>query len=997
MGSVDTLPLMLDSIPPIVQIEPTAKYHNKPFSMTFKTNEKATIWYSSGKTQKVKQYEEPVFISRDGIYSYYYYAEDDLMNRSKQDSIEFILDQVPPRFIIKPVSGTYSIGSYLKYKCNEPCKFILLKNRTDTTGKAVSDSIIIHKNLTGYILALDSAGNKTISEKIECVVDTVPMRAELDPLPGIYNSTVKLSFKVKDNCDIYYTFDPLSPHRWFNKYTSALMLPHGLTIVRYYVKNKFGGESDIIRAKYVVDTIPPLINAQIVKGSQYDTIKLMTKEQALIRYTLDLKNPTLESEMYVSPIVIHRKGICRFKARAWDLAANESSLFKWEYKYDHEPPVITISHAGGVFSKPLNIEIKSSEPAKILYTLDKSVPDENSLLYTSGGITISREDTTVLTYFAIDEADNKSEIKSFSYFIDSKAPQIKVRIEENVETRTFLVELLTNEPSRIFYELNGNIPTVNSVQYKEKIRLKIGQVLKCIAVDKSGNKSDVLVMDDLEKPMIRAKPDGGVYNKKCYITFLKNITGQVYGRILPDTLFRPVSDTVIIDKEGVFSFEYYLESDNGFKSPVRRNEYTLDWTSPHAQVNLKKGMNDSIIVFFECNENATIYYCTDGSNPAFSPNTRIAGNRFLMSKDRIIIPRTSDTKLVFYTEDYAGNKSSLSILDVTSPKAIPNVPPGNSRIYDRILSVQFNTIDQSTIYFSIDGIAPTTSSQIFTNPITLLESDTIMTLVVDASGFKGSVDTFIYLLDLPPSPQFKIITDTMIVNKKLIFDASETIDKETPHSQLWYRWNFDSDSTFDTDKKQNSLESYVYKNPGNYTVSLEVTDGSKRIALMQKKIKVNDICPVGMISVVNDDGTCFCIDKYEWPNLENRVPQVNVSWVEAKMACFDVGKRLCTSEEWVFACKATATNTYPYGNKYDGKRCPTEGKNIYKAGSFPECNKLNINDMVGNAWEWVSDKQGNYPLMMGGTFIFGKDAQCTLKASGSIGTKSGDIGFRCCK
>jgi hypothetical protein len=105
------------------------------------------------------------------------------------------------------------------------------------------------------------------------------------------------------------------------------------------------------------------------------------------------------------------------------------------------------------------------------------------------------------------------------------------------------------------------------------------------------------------------------------------------------------------NKEGIFSLEYYSETPAGLKSPIRRNEYAIDMTPPHISLNVKKGLRDSISVFFESSKNATIYYTIDGSSPAYSATTRTLANKFLRSQDRLSILRKADVKLAFFAEE----------------------------------------------------------------------------------------------------------------------------------------------------------------------------------------------------------------------------------------------------------------------------------------------------------------------------------------------------------
>jgi hypothetical protein len=406
-------------------------------------------------------------------------------------------------------------------------------------------------------------------------------------------------------------------------------------------------------------------------------------------------------------------------------------------------------------------------------------------------------------------------------------------------------------------------------------------------------------------------------------------------------------------------------------------------------------------VFFECSKNATIYYTIDGSNPFYSATTRTLGNKFLLSKDRLSIYRSpeSDVKLAYYAEDVAGNQSRMTVLDVFKPQAVPNVPAGKDILYDRILSIALNTFDtRSRIFYSRHGAVPTIDSTIFTNPITLVKSDTIIAFVVDAAGYKGMPDTFIYSIDLPPSPDFSYTPDSLTVGMTVAFDASTSIDHESPFDKLQFQWDFYGDGKQKTAFSKDPHARFTYGSPGIVKPVLEVKDENNRTAKVSKEIMVRSRCPPSMSSVSLANGSVFCIDNYEWPNVPGEKPFTGVSWVEAKMYCLESGKRLCTPEEWVGACKGLKATAYPYGDRYEKKVCPTEGKGVYQSGAFPKCkNAFGVFDMVGNAWEWVEGRKKDYPLMYGGSYAYDEQADCNLSSQGSVGTKSGEVGFRCCK
>lgn len=990
-------PAWLDTVPPEVTVTPREKFHNKVISVSLSSSEAGTIWYGTGSLKSMKEYKKPFSLTRDGTYKIFYYADDDFGNKSNIDSIVYIIDSKPPSIKIDPLQGSFREPVKVHIRADEKCQYFILRPGDTDTGKKVNDSLLLSSSLEFRIKAVDLAGNVSISKPVRYNIDTASMSFSIDPEGGIYNHPIFITFKYSSNSSIWYTFDPFASQRWFTQYTEPVQLPYGLSSIRYFAKTQSGFSSDIHNARYIVDTIAPKFIKNISQGINYDTIQLTTREKAEIRYTSDGTLPVKESQKYEKPLILRRSGVKRIKARAWDIAGNASEIFEWEYKYDNTPPEIVIHPECGSFREPFTVKIQTNEPSRILYTLDNSVPGNNALLYQSDEITVSRDDTTILRVIAIDSAGNKSNELVKRYYLDSRPPVVKARIDGSLSEGVFNISLFSDEPSQIYYEIDGKEPSTASSVYQQPVNMVSNQVLKYFAVDKSGNRSRTYVMDELYKPMIEPVPGAGVYNRKISIKFSTNVKGTVYWRILPDTLFRADSGAIRIDNESTHTLEYYLETEGGLRSSLYRKEYRIDWTPPVVEVRTRKGINDSAIVFLRSNERATFYYTIDGSNPLTSSTVNTAGNKYLRNNDRIVLYKNNPTmKLSIYAEDAAGNLSTLSILDIFSPRAIPDIP-ASATVYNKAISIKFNTFDESSIYYTLDGSVPTQSSPLFTKPITLLSSDTIQTLVVDASGFHGNIDTFVYKIDLPPTPLFSIENKVIYSGDTVVFNASESFDKEDPQSALRFRWDFDNDGIFDTDTLRVNRAIHQFKGPGFYNVTLEVIDGMMRSSSITHDCIVKERCPDDMVSITLEKRKPFCIDKYEWPNKAGEVPLTSVSWVQAKMYCVDAGKRLCTVSEWESACNGGSQLLYPYGNTFEKERCPVEGKGVWKSGQFSRCEKTGTFDMLGNVWEWTEDKSGDYPLSIGGSFRYGKVARCNLQSQGTVATQSNETGFRCCK
>ncbi|WP_433932339.1 formylglycine-generating enzyme family protein [Sorangium cellulosum] len=126
----------------------------------------------------------------------------------------------------------------------------------------------------------------------------------------------------------------------------------------------------------------------------------------------------------------------------------------------------------------------------------------------------------------------------------------------------------------------------------------------------------------------------------------------------------------------------------------------------------------------------------------------------------------------------------------------------------------------------------------------------------------------------------------------------------------------------------------------------------------------------------------YCVDRYEWPNRKGELPALLVSWREAVKLCDGVGKRLCTEDEFNFACEGEEMLPYTYGYERDPTKCNIDRPfrqrelTLYRyercmkhpkckaelerldqrvpAGSMPACvSPFGAYDLNGNINEWV--------------------------------------------
>ena len=171
----------------------------------------------------------------------------------------------------------------------------------------------------------------------------------------------------------------------------------------------------------------------------------------------------------------------------------------------------------------------------------------------------------------------------------------------------------------------------------------------------------------------------------------------------------------------------------------------------------------------------------------------------------------------------------------------------------------------------------------------------------------------------------------------------------------------------------------------------------------------------------------FCVDVFEYPNLEGVVPVVMVDWDDARRACAVEGKRLCTTGEWEFACEGPQMWPYPYGTERDPTACnidrdytlpemeafsdpwkiSAEVERLDRrvaSGSRPRCiSPFGVRDLTGNVDEWVENLEGKvddkpYRSALKGGYWGPIRARCRpMTSTHNQWFSFYQVGFRCCR
>ncbi len=168
----------------------------------------------------------------------------------------------------------------------------------------------------------------------------------------------------------------------------------------------------------------------------------------------------------------------------------------------------------------------------------------------------------------------------------------------------------------------------------------------------------------------------------------------------------------------------------------------------------------------------------------------------------------------------------------------------------------------------------------------------------------------------------------------------------------------------------------------------------------------------------------FCVDRFEYPNERGEYPIIMVTWREATALCEERGARLCTEDEWTFACEGEEALPFSTGYVRDPSACVLdrpwrfvhehalaertgvqalrEIDDLWQgeaSGAYPRCRTpFGVNDMIGNVDEWTHSvqKSGLRSILKGG---YWGPVRTQCRASTRVHDEDFyfyQIGFRCC-
>lgn len=173
------------------------------------------------------------------------------------------------------------------------------------------------------------------------------------------------------------------------------------------------------------------------------------------------------------------------------LACPDEGIVTMFQQYIAKPP--EFSYVEGNYDEVLPLKLSANTSGKIYYTLDGSIPDEDSEIYTAP-VFLETGTYTVNAVF-VNDYGIRSEMASSTYQIDLMVPAPpEISVYSGDYTEPCMIVAEASEECEIYYTTDSTDPTTDSILYTAPIPMPLGKsVYKLIAVSREGVASDITI------------------------------------------------------------------------------------------------------------------------------------------------------------------------------------------------------------------------------------------------------------------------------------------------------------------------------------------------------------------------------------------------------------------------------------------------------------------------------------------------------------------------
>ena len=480
-------------------------------------------------------------------------------------------------------------------------------------------------------------------------------------------------------------------------------------------------------------TAAPTFSPAAGTYSSAQTVTLSdTTSGATIYYTTNGTTPTTSSTVYSAPITVSSTETIEAIAAASGLA--NSSVTSAVYTIATPAATPTFSPLGGSYTSAQTVTISdATSGATIYYTTNGTTPTTSSTVYSSP-ITVSATET--LNAIAVATGYSNSSVGTAAYTISTSTAPPTFSPAAGTYTSAQTVTISdTTSGATIYYTTNGTTPTTSSTVYSGPISVSATETIEAIAAATGYSTSSVTtaaytIASAAATPTF--SPAAGTYTSAQTVTISDTTAGA--------TIYYTTNGTTPTTSSTVYSAPITVSATETVEAIATATGYSTSSTAKAAYTITPPAVaptfspvagtysSTQTVTISDTTSGATIYYTTNGTTPTTSSTVYSAP----------ITVSTSETLNAIATATgYSSSPVSTSAYTITSSAATPTFSP-TAGTYTAAQSVTISDATSgATIYYTTNGTTPTTSSTVYSGPITVSSTETVSAIAV-ATGYSTS-------------------------------------------------------------------------------------------------------------------------------------------------------------------------------------------------------------------------------------------------------------------
>jgi hypothetical protein len=503
-----------------------------------------------------------------------------------------------------------------------------------------------------------------------------------------------------------------------------------------------------------------------------------------IYYTTNGTTPTTSSSVYSGAITVNSAET--LEAIAVETGYTNSAVSTAAYTIASALPAPTFSPAGGSYSAPQSVTIgDATAGTTIYYTTNGTAPTTSSSVY-SGPVTVSSTET--LEAIAVETGYTNSTVATAAYTIAAGLPAPTFSPAPGTYTSPQSVTISDAQAgTTIYYTTNATTPTTSSTQYMGAIWQSSTQTLKAIAVETGYANSAVTTAAYMIAPVLPAptfSPTGG---GASWATFTTPPSVTISETQAGTTIYYTTNGTTPTTSSRLYtgpitvSLTETIEAiavETGYtNSPMSSMLYTIAPILPTPTFSLAGGnyTTSQSVTVSDATAGTTIYYTTNGTAPTTS-STKYTG--------AITVSSTETLDAIAVASGSCNSAVATAAYTINTALPAPTFSPAAGTYTTSQTVTISDATAGTTIYYTNNGTTPTTSSNVYSGPITVSSTETLEAIAVETGYTNSPVTTAAYTIaPMLPAPAFSLAPGTYTTSQTV------TMSDATAGTTIYYTNN----------------------------------------------------------------------------------------------------------------------------------------------------------------------------------------------------------------